>query len=198
MSHTVHVLFSYLVYLFDDSGWITAHDHIVGHVLRYNSTGGHNGIPTDGYPRTDDGSDADPCILFDGHLPEMKQVVSVVEVVIYRCNLNLGADQHVILYHHLPRRENRSSLVDRDMLADRHPASAVAIEWGDDGDTVIDLMLEQLFQQSLIIRISGLPGRNLQAQLMTPDHLALYFPHPRIAMVARSRGIYHVKHTLIT
>ena len=128
----------------------------------------------------------------------MKQVMTVIEVVIYRCNLNLGADQYVVLYHHLPRRENRSSLVDRDMLANCHPASAVAIEWRDDGNAVIYFMLEQLFQQTLIIRISRFLGRDLQAQLMTPDHLALYFPHPRIAMVARSRGIYHVKHTLIT
>ena len=135
--------------LFDDSGRITADDHIVRYILCDDSTSGNDGIPTDGYAWTDDGSDTDPCILFDGHLSEMKQVVTIIEIVIHRCNLNFGANQYVVLYHHLPRRENGGTFVDSDILADCHPTSAVAIEWGDDSDTIINLALEQFFQQSL-------------------------------------------------
>ena len=41
------------IYLFDDSGRITADDHIVRYILCDDSTSGNDGIPTDGYAWTD-------------------------------------------------------------------------------------------------------------------------------------------------
>ena len=57
--------------LLDDAGGVAADHHIVWHILRDHGSGGNDGIPADGDARTDDGTDADPCILSDGHLPEM-------------------------------------------------------------------------------------------------------------------------------
>lgn len=50
--------------MFDDSGGIAADDHIVRHILRHNSSGGNDGIPADGHTRADDGTHANPRIVF--------------------------------------------------------------------------------------------------------------------------------------
>ena len=98
-------------------GWVTTNHYVVGHILRDNSPCGNYGILADGYARTDDGTDADPRILFDGNFSEMEKVVPVVQVVIYRHNLNLGANKHVVFYHYTPRREDCGSFVDYDVSA---------------------------------------------------------------------------------
>ena len=115
--------------LLDDSGRVPAHHHIVRDILCYNGSCADDGIPADCHTRADDGTDADPCILFYCHLSEMEQVVPVVKVMIYRCNLHLGAYQHVVLYLHLPGGEYGCPFVDCDVLPELYPASAIAVEW---------------------------------------------------------------------
>ena len=87
----------------DNSGGVAAYYYIVGDIFGYDCASGDDGIFANGYTRTEDGADADPGILFDRHLSEMEQVMSVVKVVINCCNLNLGPYQHMVFYHHLAR-----------------------------------------------------------------------------------------------
>ena len=122
---------------FNHLGWYTANYHIVRNILRDNSACRYDGILANGDTWTDNGSNAYPRILFDGHLSEMEQVMSVVQVVINRCDLNLWANQDIVFYHHLTRRKYRCSFIDGHILADAHPASAITIERRNDSYTVI-------------------------------------------------------------
>ena len=70
------------LYVFNHLGWYATNHHIVWHILRHNSTCRNDGILADGDARTDNDTDAYPRILFYRHLSEMKEVVSVVQVVI--------------------------------------------------------------------------------------------------------------------
>ena len=92
----------------------------------------------------------------------MEKVVPIVQVVINGCNLNLGANQNIVFYHHFPRRENSRPFVDGHIFPDRHPASAITIEGGNDSDAIVYLTLEQFFQQTLVIWIGRFLGRDLQ------------------------------------
>ena len=112
----------------DDFGGIATDYCVVGDILGDYGTGGYDGIAAYGDTRTDDGSDAYPRILPNGHLTEMKQVVPVVEIVINSGYLHLGTYQHIVFYHYPTRREDGGSLVDDHILPDGHPASAIAIE----------------------------------------------------------------------
>ena len=57
-----------LLHLFNHLGWYTANYHIVRNILRDNSACCNDGILANGNARTDNGTDAYPRILFDGHL----------------------------------------------------------------------------------------------------------------------------------
>ena len=92
----------------------------------------------------------------------VEKVVSIVQVVIDCRNLNLGANQNIVFYHHFPRREYSRSFVDSHILPDSHPASAITIERGNDSDAIVYLTLEQFFQQTLVIWIGRFLGRDLQ------------------------------------
>jgi hypothetical protein len=57
-----------LIKLFDDLCRNASHHYIVWHILCHHSTCSNDGIPANGHTRTDDGTDAYPRILLDGHL----------------------------------------------------------------------------------------------------------------------------------
>ena len=97
------------------------------------------------YSRANDGANAYPCIFLNGNLTEVQYIMSVVEIVINSSNFDFWPNQHVVFYYHPARREYGGTFIDNNVFSYCHTASAIAIEWRYDSNTIIYFTLEKFF-----------------------------------------------------
>ena len=76
----------------------TAHHNIVRNIFCYNGTCGNYAVSAYCNTGTYGNAYSYPCIISDGYLAEVEEVVPVFKVMVNRDNLNVWAYENVVLY----------------------------------------------------------------------------------------------------
>lgn len=140
--------------IFDELGWIAAHDGAGCNVFGYNRTRGYYSILADGYTGKDGRSCAYPGVAADMHRLA-KEDGPVLKVVVVGDELHVGCDHRAVFDSDAPAGHHQAVVHYHHVAANTDFVETYAGEAGHHGCTFSEVLAEQFTNQCIILVREG-------------------------------------------